>query len=649
MVSISQAYSILSRAINHEGGLFDLCQKFLSIVRKEGQAGISLRIKHLQIVDFQENLSLEVSDAEEESINYQIWLSRTDKDHAGDALKVIRQFKNKPLITIVCPIYNPNPKDLHEAINSVLNQYYTNWELCLADDCSTNFDIETFLKKYQDKRIKFIKRPVNGNISATSNSAIGLSSGEYICFLDQDDLLSPDALFWITFAVNKQPELKFMYSDEDKLDEAGQRCDPNFKPDWNYHYLLACNYICHLAIYRRDLLTSLDCCQIGMEGAQDYDLVLRASENLKLNEIYHIPRILYHWRKHPDSTSQNPLAKPYALEAGERAIKEHLSRTNIRASVQTEFTRYEVSYDLPKTKPKVSIIIPTRNQVDLLKACISSVENLSDYRNFEIVIVDNQSDESQTLNYLEGIEKEGKYKVIRDTQSFNYARLMNEAVDSCTSELICFLNNDIEVISKNWLSEMVSVIIQKDVGIVGAKLLYSDDSIQHAGVILGVGGVAGHAHKYFPNGHPGYINRLQSRQEYSAVTGACLLTRKSTFESVGGMDAENLSIAFNDVDYCLKVNAIDLKVVWTPFSVLYHHESKSRGLEDTLSKQKRYTKEVNTMKDRWGSKLTEDPAYNPNLTLSYENFTIAPWSRNILISELLKSELVQSKPSQENQ
>ena len=634
MVSITQAYSTLSRAIAHEGGFFSLCLKFTAIIKNEGLSGISLRIKHLQIVYFQETLSLEVSDTVEESINYQMWLSRYKEDDLNAALKLIHTFKNKALISIICPVYNPNPRDLHKAIKSVLNQHYIHWELCLADDCSTDFDLEIFLAKYQDKRIKYIKRRSNGNISETSNNAIDLSCGEYICFLDQDDLLSPDALFWIALAINKQSQLKFLYSDEDKLDEAGQRCDPNFKPDWNYHYLLACNYICHLAVYKRDLLTSLGGCQVGMEGAQDYDLILRASEKLKPNEIHHVPRILYHWRKHPESTSQNAMAKPYAIEAGERAIKAHLARTNTKASVKTQFIRYEVSFDLPTTLPKVSIVIPTRNQVELLKTCISSIENLSDYQNYEIIIVDNQSNEPKTLTYLEKIEKEEQYKIIHDDESFNYARLMNDAVKSCTSELICFLNNDIEIISKNWLSEMVSVILQKDIGIVGAKLLYSDDSIQHGGVILGVGGVAGHAHKYFPNGHPGYINRLESRQEYSAVTGACLLTRKSTFESVGGMDEENLAIAFNDVDFCLKVRELGYKTVWTPFATLYHHESKSRGLEDTLSKQKRYAKEIKTMKDRWGSKLTEDPAYNPNLTLNFENFSIAPWSRNLAITDL---------------
>jgi len=356
-------------------------------------------------------------------------------------------------------------------------------------------------------------------------------------------------------------------------------------------------------------------------------LVLRASEILQSNEIHHIPRILYHWRKHPDSTSQNPMAKPYALIAGERALQEHLKRSNIEAKVKTKFISYEVTFEAPSPSPSVSIIIPTRNQFELLKTCIESIHKLTQYQNFEILIIDNDTDDPKTLSYLLALEKQTGHRIIRDKRSFNFARLMNDAVNQCNSELICFLNNDIEVISKNWLSEMVAVIAQDKVGIVGAKLLYSDDSIQHGGVILGIGGVAGHAHKYFPNGHPGYINRLQSRQEYSAVTGACLLTQKSTYERVEGMDEENLAIAFNDIDYCLKVRELGLKTVWTPFAVLYHHESKSRGLEDTLSKQKRYSKEIQTMKLRWGDQLKQDPAYNPNLTLSYENFAIAPSGR----------------------
>jgi len=374
MKLIQQTHSILSRAITQEGGVLKLCSKFMAILFKEGPIGITLRIKHLQVVHFQENLLHNTTESAEEAINYQTWLDLEEMIAKPDFIGLASKFKHKPLISIVCPTFNANPEDLSEAINSVLNQHYDNWELCLADDCSTNFDLDSFItKRYKDKRIKIIQRSKNGNISLNSNSAIAIATGEFICFLDQDDLLSDDALFWIAAAINNKPNAKFIYSDEDKLDESGLRCDPNFKPDWNYHYLLSCNYICHLAAYRKDLLDSLGGCRAGYEGAQDYDLVLRASEILQSNEIHHIPRILYHWRKHPDSTSQNPMAKPYALIAGERALQEHLKRSNIEAKVKTKFISYEVTFEAPSPSPSVSIIIPTRNQFELLKTCIDSL------------------------------------------------------------------------------------------------------------------------------------------------------------------------------------------------------------------------------------------------------------------------------------
>jgi len=623
MKFIQKAYSILSRALVHEGGIYRLGLKFVKILFNEGLKGIFFRVRHLEIEDFQKNLGGIGVGTQRDTIDYVNWLKRENAEQSNKHTDILNSFKYKPLISIICPIYNPNHKYLAEAISSVLNQLYKNWELCLVDDCSTKFNLSAFIKKYPDNRIKTIQRSINGNISEASNSAIGLSSGDFICFLDQDDVLSKEALLWIVDAVNVNPEIKFIYSDEDKLDTSGNRCNPNFKPDWNYHYLLSRNYICHLAVYDKTLLETLGGCKIGLEGAQDYDLALRASEHLNEGEIYHIPRILYHWRIHQESTSLNHLAKPYTLTAGKQALQAHLQRSNINATVKINYTSYEVSYSRPSPSPAVSIIIPTRNQFELVKACIESVNKLSDYGNYEIVVIDNDSDDRQTIGYLKTLETLEHHRVIWDKGSFNFARLMNDSVAQCQSEFICFLNNDIEVISKNWLSEMISIIIQKNVGIVGAKLLYPDNTIQHGGIVLGICGVAGHAHKHFPNGHPGYINRLESRQEYSAVTGACLLTRKHTFELVGGMDQANLAIAFNDIDYCLKVRDLGLKTVWTPFAVLYHHESKSRGLEDTPSKQDRYAKEFTIMKSRWGRRLTQDPAYNPNLTLSDETFAYA--------------------------
>jgi GT2 family glycosyltransferase len=371
----------------------------------------------------------------------------------------------------------------------------------------------------------------------------------------------------------------------------------------------------------------------GYEGAQDYDLALRAIEHLTPAQICHIPRVLYHWRTIDGSTAKDADEKPYAIIAAQQAIREHLTRCNIEAEVMEAPDlpgTIRVQYTLPSQLPLVSLIIPTRNNLELLHRCIESIANKTDYDPIELLIINNNSDDPATLTYLRQLEANNQARIIDYPQPFNYADMNNKAVEYAQGEIIGLINNDVEVINSEWLSEMVSHLLRPEVGIVGARLWYPNDTLQHAGVILGMGGVAGHAHKGLPRGNPGYFNRANLIQSFSAVTGACLIMQKSNFLAVGGLDAEHLSIAFNDIDLCLKIREQSLRIVWTPYAELYHHESASRGYEDTPEKMVRFEKECLYMKKRWGNLLLTDPAYNPNLTLETQDFALA-WPPRVAI------------------
>ncbi len=524
-------------------------------------------------------------------------------------------------ISIVMPVYKPDLAFLREAIASVQDQTYQDWELCICDDASSDEATTTCLAELclDDPRIKFVQNKINKGISATTNCAANLATGRFIAFMDQDDMLTRDALSSIFLAVEESPLAKLIYSDEDKLSATGEREIPHFKPDFNYQLLLSQNYICHLLVIERKLFNQLDGCRSKYDGAQDHDLILRAIETLNNNEIVHIRRILYHWRAHETSTANNLETKPRALEAGREAIESHLARNFQKGEVQISNIRYRVTYHL-EAEPPVTIIIPTKNGAETLARCIQSIRNLTTYQNYSIMIVDNGSDEYQTLEYLKQFSKQG-INVFVDNRPFNFSALNNRAVEQINHELVCLLNDDTEVISGDWLTEMVGHLLQPNVGIVGAKLLYPDNRVQHGGVILGIGGVAGHAHKHYEREADGYFSRLQVTQNLSAVTAACLLTKRSVWNEVGGMD-EALSVAFNDIDYCLKVSEAGHTIVWTPWAELYHHESVSRGYETTPEKQERFRKEIELMRSRWGEKLLSDPHYNPHLTLEDESFSL---------------------------
>jgi len=541
---------------------------------------------------------------------------------------LIKEWSQPPLISIILPTYNTPEKYLKEAIDSVLAQIYPHWELCIADDASSAPYMRKVLEQYaaKDPRIKVVFRAQNGHISAASNSALELAQGALVTFLDHDDRLSRHALFWVVKDYMDFPHTRLWYSDEDKITETGERYDPYFKCDWNPDLFLSHNLVTHLAVYPTELVRELGGLREGYEGAQDYDLVLRVLEKVSSAQIRHIPRILYHWRAIEGSTARSADQKPYALQAAQKAIGESLTRQGKTVTVtesQEVSGMVQVKYHLPADPPLVSLIIPTRNGKALLHTCIESIVEKTDYPNYEILIVDNESDAPDTLAYFDELEQRNVARIVPYPHPFNYADMNNQAVTQAKGDIIGLLNNDLEVINRGWLSEMVSHALRPEIGAVGARLWYPDHTLQHGGVVLGIGGVAGHSHKGWPKGDVGYFGRAAVIQNFSAVTGACLLVRKALFEQVNGLDAEHLKIAFNDVDFCLRLQELGYRNLWTPNAELFHHESASRGYEDTPQKAVRFERERQYMKQRWTGFLLLDPAYSPNLTLETQDFVYA--------------------------
>lgn len=558
---------------------------------------------------------------------YQRWLQlnypRTNE------LKKLKEactkWTHQPLISIIVPVYNPDENFLRQAITSVQAQVYPNWELCLADDCSTKSYVRQVLEEYadQDDRIKVTFRTENGHICHTSNSAMDIATGEYIALLDHDDLLTPHALAKVVELVNKHPEADFIYSDEDKVDHNNIYQSPFFKPDWCPDSFLARMYTCHLGVYRRSLVSRVGNFRVGFEGSQDYDLVLRVTE--KTDNIFHIPDILYHWRIHKQSTASDSQAKPYAANAAKKAITEAIERRGEPGKITTKSSYpgvYRIRYQIKEPK-LVSIIIPTKDLADSLDVCLKSIFTHTTYPNYEVIVVDNNSSEAKTAKCFSNWKKKEpqRFRTIPYHVPFNYSQINNYAVSQTQGEYLLFLNNDIEVITKGWVTAMVEQSQRKSIGAVGSLLLYPDDTIQHAGVVVGLGGVAGHSHKHLHISQPGYMFQVVSINNYSAVTGACMMCRREVFEEVQGFE-EYLAIAFNDVDFCLKIATAGYNNIYLPHVVLYHYESKSRGYEDTPKKQARFAKEVNYMKQKWQSICLHDPCYNPNLTKNHENYTI---------------------------
>lgn len=546
-------------------------------------------------------------------------------------------FPYMPKISIVVPLYHTPKKYLHDMIQSVQAQSYENWELCLSDGSGETVEdagkaagteaektagaenavsIDKEWQIYEkDDRIRIVYSKVPLQISENTNAAIKIATGEYIAFMDHDDMLAPDALYECVKALNEKEGTEFIYTDEDKVSANGKKYfEPHFKPDYNPDLLRSMNYICHLVVVHRGLCEKAGMLREAYDGAQDYDFVLRCIE--QADKIYHIPKILYHWRMHENSTSENPGSKLYAFTAGEKALKDHLERCKIKAEVeQGEFLgTYHVRYQMTE-EPLVSVLIPNKDAAEDLKKCVDSLEQYSEYRNLEYIIIENNSESEDTFRYYEALERENpKARVYYYKGGFNYSKINNFGASKAKGEYLLLLNNDTELKSPDSIREMLGICMREDVGAVGAKLLYHDDTVQHAGVIVGAGGIANHCFVGLEDGQPGYISRAACVQNYNAVTAACMMTKRSVFEAVHGMN-ESFEVAFNDIDYCMKVKRLGKLVVYTPYAKFYHYESKSRGADTTPEKAERFLREIRLFEKTWPEILKNgDNYYNPNLS-----------------------------------
>lgn len=547
---------------------------------------------------------------------YQRWLTAHGDAGWTEASPLPR---DGTMISVIMPVCDPPVELLRQAIASVVSQTYPAWQLCIADDASVVPEVRALLDEAaDDPRINVTFRAERGHISVASNTALASAGGDIVCFLDHDDLLAPDALASIAVAFNGRPDLQMVYSDEDKIDESGARFDPHFKPDWNLDLLLSQNYVCHLMAIRRSLVERLGGFTLGLEGSQDHDLALRVGEVSTPDQIKHIARVLYHWRATPGSTATGAEAKPYTVEATRRTLQAHHDRAGDAAVTRTVLNGWRTVYPLPESAPLVSIIVPTRDRLDLLRRCIEGARRGTRYPAIEILVVDNASREAATLSYLDQLRGSDDVRVLEDHGDFNFSRLNNSAVKAARGEILCFLNNDVEPLSPDWLDEMVAHALRPGVGVVGAKLLYPDRSIQHGGIILCGDHVARHLHVGLAEDAHGYWGRAAAVQSLAAVTGACMVVRREVFEVVGGFD-EAFPVDFGDIDLCLRLGEAGYRTLWTPHAVLVHHESASRGTFITHVKQERYEAARAMMVDRWGGQLASDPHYNSNLSIRPED------------------------------
>jgi O-antigen biosynthesis protein len=554
-------------------------------------------------------------------LTYSSWIILNDTLRGKDRKAIrsqIQRLRWKPMISILMSIENTSVQWLKKTIESVRSQLYPNWELFITYDYSVYLDVASLLKEYEhlDNRIRVIYQTQNLSVSVALNSILESIHGEFIALLCQHDQIPEHALYMFAMTLNEKSHLDLIYSDEDRFDEKGQRFDPYFKPDWNPVLFTSHNMISHLSLYRTNLVCEAGGFRKGYDKAQDWDLALRVSEKIPASHIHHIPYILYHKREITD-TSAIENHQNFSSDHSEiKVLNEHLQRTKNDGTVTSiDRKHFRIRYTIPSPMPFVSIIIPTRNGLPLLRRCVESILGRTCYPHYEILIVDNQSDDSNTLDYIRSLESQGLARILRYNFPFNYSAINNFAVDTAKGNYLCLMNNDIEVISEDWLNEMLSFACRPEIGAVGAMLYYPNNTIQHAGVLLGMGGVAGHLYLNQPRGTEGYKNRAQLCQYLSAVTAACLVVKKAIYVEVGGLDEKNLPVAFNDVDFCLRIEEHGYRNVWTPFSELYHHEFATRGHDDTVEKKEQFDRDYTFMMSRWGHRLKSDPAYNANLSL----------------------------------
>ncbi|MHA1539601.1 MAG: glycosyltransferase [Alphaproteobacteria bacterium] len=615
---------------HHPSLLLGVFPRFMRAFKRYGVRGVGRKLmQHALRVGQQET--------------YQQWIrlfdTVTDKDRAEIQARLATSLPYKPLISVVMPTYNTPADLLTEAIESVQNQLYPHWELCIADDASVSLETKKVLKKFEkdDPRIKVTYRKRNGHISQASNSALKLTEGEFIALLDHDDRLAEHALYMVVEKLNKAKDADIIFSDEDKINEQGERFHPHFKPGWNKDLFYTQNYLSHLGVYRRTLVKKVEGFRKGYEGSQDYDLALRILEHTTTTKIHHIPHILYHWRATFGSAALSIDAKPYAVEAGRKALRSHFRRLKSDAKVKEGAIsmHHRVIYPLPEKSPKISVIIPTKDRVDLLQKAVEGLLEKTDYQNIELLIVDNGSKEDATKTYLKEIQKNKNVRVLSYNKIFNFSAINNFAAREAKGKILCFMNNDVQPLHADWLENMLREALRPEIGVVGTKLYYPDGTLQHAGVLLTEEGVASHLFKHFPQENAGYFARTKMNQNFSAITGACMMMRKKVFEEVGGFDEKNLKVAFNDVDFCLRTREKGYLVTFTPYAGLYHMESATRGMENSHRKQRRFIKEKEYMLRTWKDLIAKDPYFNPNFELNAQfNYILSfpprhekPWKK----------------------
>ena len=537
-----------------------------------------------------------------------------------------QKFDYSPLISIAVPAYQTPVEFLRQMIESLIVQTYSNWELCIVNASPDNEEMQKVLAEYSagDSRVRFCNLKENLGIAENTNRAFAMAKGEFVGLLDHDDLLAPNALYEIVKILQDHPQADALYTDEDKVTtELDEHFQPHLKPDFNLDLLRSNNYICHFFVVRKSIVEKAGGFRKEFDGAQDYDFIFRCTENA--GEVLHVPEILYHWRTHKASTADNPASKMYAFEAGKRAIEAHLERTGTEGEVShtQDLGFYRVKYPV-QGKPLVSVIIPNKDEKETLQTCLEMLEKNTGYQNFEIIIVENNSTTDEIFRYYKELSGNRKIHLLRWGKEFNYSAINNFAVAHAKGEYLLFLNNDVKSINPDWLEEMLGVCQRPEVGGVGAKLIYPDNTIQHAGCVIGMGGIAGHMFVDMPADRTGYLHKASLLQDMSAVTAACLLMKKEVFEQAGGF-TEELAVAFNDVDLCLKVRKNGYLIVYDPYAKLYHMESKTRGAEDSKEKVRRFQTEIEYMRCHWIDILKNgDPCYNKNLSLTKWNYSLKP-------------------------
>lgn len=578
-------------------------------------------LKHYGLREFLVRLSERM---EPEEVPYGPWFEKHKASREQLEKQRARKWDRTPLLSIVVPAYRTPEEFLEQMMDSLLAQSYENWELCIANGSPEDDRMQKVLREYtkKDSRIRVKNLEENLGIAGNTNAALAMASGEFVGLLDHDDLLAPNALYEVADRIVADEQTDVLYTDEDKVTtDLKEHFQPHFKPDFSIDLLRSNNYICHFFVVRRTLLEKTGGFRREFDGAQDYDFIFRCTEAAE--KIVHIPEVLYHWRTHKESTADNPVSKMYAFEAGKRAIESHLERCREQGVVShtKDMGFYRVDYPV-QGSPLVSVVIPNKDHSDMLMRCVNSIKEKTTWKNYEIIIAENNSVQKETFDCYQKLQEDSRIRVITWEGEFNYSAINNFAVREARGEYLLFLNNDVEVISEGWMTFMLGNCQREEVGIVGAKLYYPDDTIQHAGTIIGIGGIAGHAFLNMPRSRTGYLHKASIQLNVSAVTAACMMMKRSVFESLQGFE-ERLSVAFNDVDLCLRTVQAGYLVVYLPWAQLYHYESRSRGAEDSEEKIRRFQGEIEFMRSRWiGLLKSGDPYYNKNLTLSKWNYSL---------------------------